>query len=149
MSGTTPRNEAVELLRAILLVLESQDRRLTAIERALVGPDVAPARELDSQYGNPVIKKDPKGWRGPSFQGKRLSQATPEYLDVLAELKDWIAEQEDKKGTPEGDKYAAFSRKDAARARGWAKRLRDGWKPPKEPRDARETEPEQESDLQF
>lgn len=149
MSGTTPRNEAVELLRAILLVLENQERRLAVIERALVGPDVAPARELDSQYGDPVIKKDPKGWRGPSFQGKRLSQTTPEYLDTLAELKDWMAEQETKKGTPEGDKYAAFSRKDAARARGWAKRLRDGWKPPKEPRDAREPEPEQESDLQF
>ena len=67
--------------------------------------------DLDGEYGDPEIRKDPPRWTGESFATRHYSQSTPEFLDNLAGFIDWKAG------------------KDAARARGWAKRLRAGWKP--------------------
>lgn len=85
---------------------------------------VANERELDSDRGDPTVKKDPTRWKGESRVGYRYSECEPEYLDVMADLKDWMADNPRPGSDP---KYASYDRKDAARARGWAKRIRDGW----------------------
>lgn len=97
------------------------------------GGVVADARELDSQYGDPTVKKDPKQWPGESYAGCKYSECPPEYLDVLADLKDWMADKDEQKGTPDGTKYAKYGRLDASRARGWSERKRNGWTPPAPP----------------
>lgn len=70
---------------------------------------VAPANELDSERGNPLVKNDPKGWQGESYRGKRYSECPADYLEKVAE---------------QLDKFAWFNEKDAAKARGWAERSR-------------------------
>lgn len=91
------------------------------------GGGVASERELDSEHGDPIIRKDPPRWSGESFVGAHYSEATPEYLDDLASFNDWKASKNE--GVEAKKKYAAYDRRDAARARGWAARLRAGWKP--------------------
>lgn len=125
-------SEATDLLRKMSMTL---DRILEFLE-ASRPPAAATAGELDSQYGDPIIeKKDPKDWTGDSMQGKRLSQCPPEYLDLWANREDFFAkkadeaQETDNKGRPK----SFYNRRDAARARGWAARLRAGWTPPEEP----------------
>lgn len=97
---------------------------------------VASDDDLDGPYGDPTVRNDPKDWRGPSFAGCRFSECPPEYLDMLASLFEWRATKDDEKGA-RGEKNAKgyaingkFPRMDAARARGWAARKRNGWAPP-------------------
>lgn len=97
-------------------------------------PATAPAADsdLDGKYGNPEVRKDPPIWvkeGGASYVGKPFAMCPPDYLDALASFFDWKAGKDAAKGTEDGDKYAGYARKDAGRARGWAKRLREGWKP--------------------
>lgn len=99
------------------------------------GQEVADDDELDSKFGDPIIKKDPteRFWKGSGFVGKHLSECSPEYLDALAKYKDVCAKLKEKDGSEAKKKYAAYDRADAARARGWARRLRAGWTPPEKP----------------
>lgn len=89
---------------------------------------LADAADLDGQYGDPQVRKDPPRWSGASYAGKHYSECPPEYLETLAGLLDWQAGKDMEKGDEQSVKYAGYKRKDAARARGWAKRLLDGWK---------------------
>jgi hypothetical protein len=93
------------------------------------GGGVADDRDLDSEYGNFSIKRDPPRWNGQSYVGYKLSETEPEYLDVLASFKDWQADKDEEQGKKDakGRPTAPMNRKDAARARGWAARLRAGW----------------------
>jgi|SRR6516162_4789239 hypothetical protein len=89
-------------------------------------PDVAFDADLDGPYGNqPIRAKDPKDWTGESQLGKPLSECPPAYLDLVAARLDYFAQHSD------DPKKAKYNRLDAARARGWAQRLRNGWTPPK------------------
>lgn len=92
---------------------------------------VATAGELDGQYGDPQIRKDPPRWNGESFAGCRFSETTPDYLDCLAEFNDWRADKDDQANAKDnkGRPKSSWGRKDARLARGWAARLRAGWKP--------------------
>lgn len=125
----------------IIAVLRSIDGSLKAIlargqkSATPAQAEIASEAELDSDYGDPVIKaKDPRTWTGEPQQGKRFSQCPPAYLDQLAERYDFFAAKEDEEGAVDakGRPKSHWSRKDAARARGWAKRLRSGWKPVEE-----------------
>jgi len=96
-------------------------------------PRVSPDSDLDSEYGNPSIRKDPRDWTGESYVGCNFSDAPPEYLEMLAASYDWRAGKDDeagangeldKRGKP---KSGYYPRLDAARARGWAQRKRNGW----------------------
>lgn len=94
--------------------------------------EIAPDRELDSPYGNPSIKRMPsarylKGHDFPDYIGHRYSETTPEFLDVMAKYLSACAYMAERDQDEERRKFARFNRKDAARARGWAKRLREGW----------------------
>lgn len=97
-----------------------------------LGGDIASDRDLDGARGNPTIKKDPKRWKGASRVGYHFSECEPEYLDEVAAFNDWKADN------PMAGKetYANYDRLDAARARGWAQRIRNGWAP-----DASDSEP--------
>lgn len=108
----------------MLTQLLSRQAPAPQASRFAVAPGaVAPASELDSQYGNPVIKKDPPRWSGPSFVGQPYSACSAEYLESLAGFLEWKAGKNEE--DPERAKFAAYDRKDAARARGWAQRNRE------------------------
>jgi hypothetical protein len=92
--------------------------------------DIAPDSELDSQYGNPKLKKSPTRWKGRDLAGKSYSELTVEELECVASLCDWKVGKNMEEGTPESDKNADYARKDGARARGWIRRIEAGWKPP-------------------
>jgi hypothetical protein len=89
---------------------------------------VAPATdaELDSSRGDPVIRRDPKRWAGPSYVGARYSRCPSEYLICHAESLEFFANRDAKKPDPKkaanGTPYYEYDRLDAARARGWARR---------------------------
>lgn len=93
---------------------------------------VASDEELDAQYGDPEIRRDPKKWDGESHKGDHMSACPPAYLDALASYLDWGAEKDEETAATTSDeaeaakkrKYAKYGRKDAALARGWARRLR-------------------------
>lgn len=84
--------------------------------------------ELDGRFGNPTVRKDPKRWAGASFKGANYSDCPSDYLGVLAEYLDWTADMDAKKPNPpchsNGTPWFEYNRKDAARARGWARRNR-------------------------
>ena len=115
--------------------------RIGAIEQRL--GMYASDEDLDGPRGNPTIRFTPKRFRGPGYVGKRYSEASPEFLDVLAEALQYSADHP-KEDDSDGKK-AGWNKTDAARARAWARRIRAGVVPP--PPEARalagETEPPQ------
>ena len=97
-------------------------------------PSVADDADLDGQWGDPEVRKDPKRWDGESMVGKRYSETSPEFLRVLADFLLWQAGRDEQKTDDEkAVKYAAYKRRDASRALGWAARLESGWKPKPNP----------------
>lgn len=118
----------------ILETLKSIDASLKALlGRGTVAPSSEPTiasdRDLDGPYGDPEVKaRDPRDWTGPAMKGRRFSECPPEYLDMVAERLDYFS-LTNKGETEEDQKKLKFNKLDAARARGWAKRLRAGWKP--------------------
>lgn len=122
--------EQQQMICSLLTSIDGSLKKLVAIAEKRkagdnVGKEIASDADLDGQYGDPVIRRDPKRWTGESYVGSRFSETTPEYLEEVASFKDWQAQQDDKKGDDESRKKAHWNRKDAARARGWAKRLRE------------------------
>lgn len=137
-----------EKIDAILATVRNIEKRVAAVTvkqaAASSSIPVADDRDLDGQYGNFTIKKDPPRWDGDSFVGCSLSECPAEYLDAVADLKMWQAGKEDAKGDEAAKRKAAFCRKDAARAAGWAARIRAGWQPP-----AIDAPPPGEDDVPF
>lgn len=90
------------------------------------GQPIADDRDLDGDYGDPTIKFDPKEkyWQGESFVGFRFSECSAEYLDAMAKYLDACAWGLRKDNDPDKAKKAGYKEKDAARARGWAIRVR-------------------------
>lgn len=117
MSATS--DEAMRLLREIHAMLGEMSAG------ALHAPAVAPDADLDGPHGNPIIKaKSPRDWTGEPMTGRTFSECPPVYLDLLAERYEFF-------NTKEPDaKKRGYNSLDAARARGWAARLRAGWKAP-------------------
>ena len=116
--------EAVALLRSI----DASLRELVTIARGRAPKAVASDRELDSQYGDPTVKFNPRDWTGDSFKNCHMSQCPADFLELLAETFEYFASQAAAKNelTDKGKPVADYKRMDAARARGWAKRVRDG-----------------------
>jgi hypothetical protein len=122
--------QSIDATMKELLALSKAKRAQSAVA---AGPAVASDKDLDGEYGNPIVRaKDPRDWSGDSMQGRHLSDCSPDYLDLCAARADYFADQaaaaneKDDKGRP----VAQFKRRDAARFRGWALRLRNGWKAP-------------------
>jgi hypothetical protein len=121
---------ALDLLRSIDASLKQLLAKNASAASSTAG--VASDSDLDGQYGDPIVKAaDPRDWTGDSQKGNRYSQCPAQYLDLLADRLDYFAGKAEAEGklTSAGKPVAPFNRKDAARARGWAKRIRDGFKP--------------------
>ncbi len=94
----------------------------TASQRPV--PLIASDRDLDGQYGNPTVKaKSPRDWTGEDMKDRRFSECPAEYLDMVADRLDYFC------ATEEDPKKLRYQQLDAARARGWAQRIRHGYKP--------------------
>lgn len=89
-------------------------------------PRVASDSDLDGQYGDPEVKSNPRNWTGDSMKGRKYSQCPPAFLDQLVDMLEWSANKADEQDekTSGGAPVSRFRRLDAARARGWAARLR-------------------------
>jgi hypothetical protein len=121
--------EAIAVLRSI----DASLKRLVAIAEKRQGGSatagaVAPDRDLDSKYGNPVVRLSPRDWTGEPCKGLKFSECPADFLDMLAETLEYFAGKSEREGatTTNGKPKADFERKDAARARGWAQRVRSG-----------------------
>ncbi len=120
--------DVIDVLRSI----DASLKALLALQRGSQAPQVAPDSDLDGQWGDPVIRaKDPRDWTGESQLGKPFSECPAEYLDLVAARLDFFAEKAEAEGTltTSGKPVAPYNRRDAARARGWAQRIRHGYKP--------------------
>lgn len=123
--------EALEILTSIdrtLKALLALAQQRTVQARAAQAKAIAPDRDLDGKWGNPQLKFMPRDWTGASFKGRRFSECPAGLLDLVAETFDYFASQAEAKDerTDKGKPVADYKRQDAARARGWAKRIRDG-----------------------
>jgi len=94
-------------------------------------PVVIDAADLDSQYGDEVIRFDPRDWTGTrSYKGCRMSECEPAYLDSIARVFSDLAKKNDLEGKEyKGVAQSTYDTRSARRARAWAARLRAGWKP--------------------
>lgn len=117
-------SEAIDLLRSI----DASLKLLVAQSRSAAPKAVASDRDLDGPHGDPTLKFAPRDWTGPTFKGRRFSECPPDLLDMVADTFEWFASQAEQKNelTSAGKPVAQYKRADAARARGWAQRARDG-----------------------
>jgi hypothetical protein len=132
---------------AVLTTLESIDRSLDALvglarKAAGVtvsdgGPVHAGDTELDLPDADEPIKFRPRDWTGPDLKGQKMSQCPPEFLDLLAQAFDYFAKKNDEQGAVDAKNRpkSFYDKRSAARARGWAARLRatTGKEPPVRP----------------
>jgi len=116
----------IALLTRIAVAVERSAAALERMEHRSVTKapkEVASERDLDSQYGDELVRFNPRDWTGEPLKGRFMSECTPDFLDLLAAGHDYFCQ---KNATDE--KKAGYERRSAARARGWAKRMRAGWK---------------------
>lgn len=129
MSTTQPSSTG----EVMIALLRSIDARLKIIAdgvQARTPKAAASDRDLDGKYGNPKVRTMPRDWTGVNYKGRRYSECPPELLDLIAEMHDYFAQKADEQGkTHNGKPTAPYERADAARARGWAGRIRDGKAP--------------------
>lgn len=120
--------QTIALLTAIAASLKSIDANIKKLVTKEQGAAVASDKDLDGKYGDPVVKFDPRDWTGESCKGLPMSQCPAPFLDLLAETFDYFAgvAEEKNEQTDKGKPTAQYKRADAARARGWAKRIREG-----------------------
>jgi hypothetical protein len=139
---TPYESESLSLLRSILSAMQSgaiapssSTLRVPDLSGPVASVGIADERDLDSQWGNEEVRVNPRDWGGESMKGRRMSECTPQFLDMLADTLDYFARKNAASGalTTSGKPKADFDRKAAARARGWARRLRNGWSDAAEP----------------
>jgi hypothetical protein len=120
------------------------------------GGEVADDYDLDGKFGDPVVTKAPKKWienGGAEYSG-HMSGLPSDFLLAVADFYDWQARMDDKEGkagktyrdkkTGEEKPVTGFlKRRDAARARGWAKRNAGAQSAPQSPPARATTQPRQ------
>jgi len=127
----------IDLILAKLVAIEATQARILAALSARTngaapasnggGPSAAPDSDLDSPHGDEGVKFVPRDWTGePVTKGTPMSMCDPDMLDMLAQAYDFFARKNDdaKAVDNKGNPKSAWDRKTAARARGWAARLR-------------------------
>ena len=113
-------------LRTLVVIAQKKAEARVTTAAAKPGPTIASDSDLDGQYGDPEVKaKDPRDWTGEPMAGRRFSECPAEYLEMVADRKDYFVSQ-NPQATDEDKKKAKYDRLDAARARGWAARIRSG-----------------------
>lgn len=118
----------IEELKADFYKIASVQKVLNAFEKAPNIRETVPTKhnkassrkeanesELDSEGGDPVVKRDPALYKDESFVGKKFSECSPKYLRALADFFEW-----------KGEKFNnEWAKKDAKFARGWARRIEE------------------------
>ena len=113
--------------------IEARIASLQTAPRAAAGPGAKPieANIDDPKWGDPEIRYVPKKWDGPSYLGERMSACSVEFLRFLAGELESSAAWKEGQGDETKAKYAIMDRRDAAKARAWARRkLEKGEGPP-------------------
>jgi hypothetical protein len=130
-------NDVLALLRSIDASLKQlvqiAQRRQQAPAAPVNGSTIAPDSDLDGKFGDEAVKFTPRDYSGTKdYKGRRMSECSPAFLDALAASYDYFAQKNTLEGTmaSNGKPKADYDRRAAARARGWAARLRSGWKHP-------------------
>jgi hypothetical protein len=120
-------------LRTLVVIAQKKAEARVTQAASKPGPAVASDRDLDGQYGDPEVKFTPRDWTGAPCKGLHMSQCEADCLEMLAEAFDYFAQkaEENHEETASGKPVAQYKRMDAARARGWAKRVREGHVPAK------------------
>ena len=81
--------------------------------------------DLDGEHGDPVAKFPPKDdGQWDRFAGQPLSRSSSSFCERMAGFWDWQAGKDEVSGDEKKVKNARYKRLDAARARGWAARLK-------------------------
>jgi len=131
MSDVAALTARVVALEARLAAVEAGGARATSGGGGGDSHAVADDHDLNSEYGNPIVRYGlkPKYWseQPDPFIGYKFSECTPEYLDATAKYLGACAYMKRKEGD---DKKAGYKDRDAARARGWAAKIRAGYKAP-------------------
>ena len=120
-----PENpKAIDLLTSIDASLKVLVRMATANAPKPVADDA----DLDGKWGDPELRFTPRDWSGADYKGRHFSECPAELLEMAAETFDYFARraEETNELTEKGKPVAQYKRLDAARARGWAKRVREG-----------------------
>ena len=88
--------------------------------------EAASDADLDSPRGDPEVRFVPKRWTGEDYKGRRYSECSPEFLDMIAEAREYFSRRDDEAGAVDmsGNPKGRWGRLDASRARGWSRRLR-------------------------
>lgn len=101
------------------------------------GGEAASDRELDHpQHGDPEVRLIPRDAVGCGVtKGQKFSRCPADFLEMLAESYDWFATKNDETGAVDGKgkPKSVWDKKSARLARGWARRIREGWTPPPPP----------------
>jgi hypothetical protein len=121
----------VEIRNALRELVAQHKGKAPAVIPRAINP-IAPDTELDNPtYGDPPVKSAPRDWTGEFRVGQRMSECEPVLLDLLAERYDYFATKNDREQavTDKGQPKSDYDRRAAAKARGWAKRLRAGYRP--------------------
>lgn len=114
--------------------LEELEARITAIEARIAalgstakGPGAKPieANIDDPKWGDPEVRYVSKKWDGPNMVGRRFSGCTIDFLLFHANDLERSAQYKESTGDEQKIKYAMMDRRDAAKARAWAKRLKE------------------------
>lgn len=119
---------ASEETLALLRSIDASLKLLVKYQQATAPKVIASDRDLDGKHGDPILKFMPRDWTGASYKNRHFSECPPALLEQVADTLDWFGKQADEKGerTAKGTPVGDFKRADAARARGWAKRLLAG-----------------------
>lgn len=156
MSATS--EELARLVRETHAMVAEMSKRLASTGSAgAAAPSVgaAPDHELDRDFANFVVDKDPKQWKGESFAGSRLSETNAAYCRAVASLKSWKGDKEKAEGKTyqnkkgETQQSCEYSYKQAAWALGWAARFDAGHTAPNRSGDALDGFPGGEADIPY
>ena len=117
---------SAEILAALKRI-EAKVDALAANRGGAAPGELPPAtdEQLDGQYGDPTVKFKPRAWHDGDFKGHHYSECPPAFLDEYANALNEFAA----KNAATDPKKAGYERLDSSRARGWARRIRAGWKP--------------------
>lgn len=117
--------------------MTSIDERLAATERRLATVEsilesLRPV-DLSDKYADFTVRRSPPQWLssgGEDYTGQPISTTTPEFCEAIASFLDWTAQKDEEKNHSYVNNAgktvfpAPYARKDAARARAWAAKLR-------------------------
>jgi hypothetical protein len=129
---TQEEDVLTEILATVKRIEASLSKSKASASASKAEGDVATDADLDGKYGDEEIRRDPsaKYWEGESQVSRRMSECPADYLDAYAKYKNARAFMNEKEGKEDKAKYVGYDRKSAARARGWAQRIRSGYKAP-------------------